>query len=100
MGMSNFPFHRARAHSFKLLQELIPIGMEILLLLNKFLWEEITNMCHLVTGYGTSQELSEKQKRSTAVGKIICAANPLKGFDGPTHQKGKKSHSQIKGRLK
>lgn len=78
---------------------MIPIGKEILFLLNKFIWEEITNMCHLVTGYGTSQELGGKQKRPAAIGKITCA-NYLKGFDELTHQKGKKSHSQVKGRLK
>lgn len=87
MGISNFPFHRARAHSFKLLQELIPIGMEILLLLNKFLWEEITNMCHLVTGYGTSQELSEKQKRSTALGKSYVRQILSKDLTGPQIRK-------------
>lgn len=64
--------HRAGTHSFKLLQENIQIYKEILLHLNRILWEEITNMCHLGTGCGASQEPSEEQKRPTAIDEVMC----------------------------
>lgn len=78
--MFNLLFLRARAHGFKLLQERIQICKEILLLLKRFLWEEITEMYHLVTGCGTPQELSENQRGPTAIDEITYMANPLKGW--------------------